>query len=61
MSTNEADSDRPKRTYAVSQWLTARHEFGATAPLPGVEPVRVNGYTVGFWQYYPQLSDFPGL
>ncbi|MFX0578240.1 phosphotransferase family protein [Nocardia nepalensis] len=60
VSTNEADPDRPRRTYAVTQWLTARHKFGATAPLPNVEPVRVNGYTVGFWQYYPQLPDTSG-
>jgi aminoglycoside phosphotransferase (APT) family kinase protein len=60
VATDEADPDRPGRTYAVTQWLTARHGFGATAPLPGVEPVRIGGYTVGFWQYYPQRSDIPG-
>ncbi|WP_082393504.1 aminoglycoside phosphotransferase family protein [Nocardia arizonensis] len=61
VSANEADADRPRRTYAVTEWLTAKHQFGATAPLPGVEPVRVNGYTVGFWQYYRQAADSPEL
>ncbi|MEV6429119.1 aminoglycoside phosphotransferase family protein [Nocardia sp. NPDC051463] len=60
VSVNEADPDRPRRTYAVTHWLTTHHKFGATAPLPGVEPVRVNGYTVGFWQYYPQTSNIAG-
>ncbi|WP_067840682.1 aminoglycoside phosphotransferase family protein [Nocardia lijiangensis] len=58
---NEADVDRPRRIYAVAEWLTAQHQFGATAPLSGVEPVRVNGYTVGFWQYYRQVADTPEL
>ncbi|WP_454197438.1 aminoglycoside phosphotransferase family protein [Nocardia sp. Marseille-Q1738] len=59
VSTIETDPDRPRRTYAVTQWLIERHDFAATAPLPGVEPARINGYTVGFWRYYPQTSSMP--
>ncbi|MGW4768660.1 phosphotransferase family protein [Nocardia sp. NPDC004278] len=61
VSANEADPDRPRRIYEVTEWLTAQHKFGATAPLLGVEPLRVNGYTVGFWQYYRQATDAPEL
>ncbi|WP_330231579.1 aminoglycoside phosphotransferase family protein [Nocardia sp. NBC_00508] len=56
MSTNDTDPDRPRRTYQVTEWLIERHDFGATAPLPAIPPVRINGHTVGFWQYYPQTS-----
>ncbi|WP_067468726.1 aminoglycoside phosphotransferase family protein [Nocardia amamiensis] len=60
VSTIETDADRPRRTYEVTQWLIERHDFAATAPLPGAQPDQFNGYTVGFWHYYPQTSSTPG-
>ncbi|MGW5142816.1 phosphotransferase [Nocardia beijingensis] len=59
VSRTEADPDRQIRTYAVTQWLTTEHNFDATAPLPGVEPIEVAGHTIGFWTYYPQTDDTP--
>ncbi|WP_228803232.1 aminoglycoside phosphotransferase family protein [Nocardia cyriacigeorgica] len=55
VSADEADLDRHTRTYEVARWLTAQG-FGATAPLRDVMPVHAGGYTVGFWQYYPQAA-----
>lgn len=57
ISSGEADLNRHGRTYELTRWLTEQHGFGATAPLLGVHPVQALGYTVGFWQYYPQKND----
>ncbi|OQS14358.1 hypothetical protein B0T36_15325 [Nocardia donostiensis] len=59
VSSNAMDLPRARRAHAVTEWLTKSHGFGATAPLYGKEPVRFDGHTIGFWNYYSQLAKSP--
>ncbi|MFE3757914.1 phosphotransferase [Nocardia tengchongensis] len=58
VSTKEASGHQAIRSSKVTRWLSETHQFGAMAPLPGVEPVQLDESTaVGFWVYYPQPSE----
>lgn len=42
----------------ITRWLVTDHNFPATAPLRGTEPIAVNETTTAtFWTYYPQPDD----
>ena len=44
-----------KQSQQVTRWLMEEHDFPATQPLPGAEPVELDPTTtISFWVYYPQ-------
>ncbi|WP_280422755.1 phosphotransferase family protein [Nocardia carnea] len=55
----DPDPARTQLTHHLTDWLTGTREFGATAPLPGLDPIHVDGSSVGFWTLYPQPSGPP--
>jgi hypothetical protein len=52
----DPDPARTALTQHLAGWLTHTRGFGATEPLSGIDLIRVDQATVGFWTFYPQPS-----
>lgn len=57
VTTGHGAPSRVARTQELIRWLT-RHDFPASAPMPGVDVVEIDQSTVvSFWVHYPQPTD----
>lgn len=55
LTTGPRTADAVTTSQTAVAWLTGEMRFGASAPLPGVAPVVMDGHLiVSFWRYYPQ-------
>lgn len=51
-------AQRAATSLRVTRWLVVDHDFPATAPISGIEPIVVDEATTAtFWTYYPQSDD----
>ena len=51
-------AQRAATSLRITRWLVVDHDFPATAPIPGTEPIAVDETTTAtFWTYYPQHDD----
>lgn len=58
LSRGPLGAQRAETSLRITSWLVVDHDFPATAPSAGTEPITVDEATTAtFWTYYPQHDD----